>query len=45
MIFDVPHLHRDNSNQIWENIHDINLFSILISIVVIESQNDVSLSQ
>ena len=45
MIFDIPHLHSNNSNQIRKDIHDTNLFSIFVSIVVIESQNDVSLSK
>jgi hypothetical protein len=45
MIFDIPHLHRNNSNQIWKDIHYIDLFSINIPIMVVESQYDISLSQ
>ncbi len=45
MIFDIPHLHSNNSYQIRKYIHDTNLFSIFVSIVVVESQNDVNLPQ
>lgn len=45
MIFDIPHLHSNNSNQIREDIHYIDLLSINIPIMVVESQYDISLSQ
>ena len=45
MIFDIPHLHGNNSNQIRKDIHYTDLFSINIPIVKVESQYNISLSQ